>query len=43
MYLEERVEQVENLSVDHGRQIETVAKGLANLTIVVNQRFDQVN
>lgn len=43
MYLEERVEQLENLSVDHGRQIETVAKGLANLTIVVNQRFDQVN
>ena len=42
MYLEERVEQLENLSVDHGRQIETVAKGLAHLTVTVNQRFDRV-
>ena len=43
MYLEERVEQLENLSVDHGRQIELIAKGVADLTVTVNERFDQVN
>lgn len=43
MYLEERVGQLENLSVDHGRQIEIIAKGVADLTVTVNQRFDEVN
>lgn len=43
MYLEERVEQLEHLSVDQGRQIETIARGLADLTVTVNQRFDEVN
>ena len=32
MYLEERDEQLETLAVDHGRQIESVAKGSAELT-----------
>jgi len=32
MYLEERVEQLEHLATDQGRQIETIAKGLADLT-----------
>ena len=35
MYLEERVEQLENASVDQGRQIELVAGGLATLTVEV--------
>ena len=35
MYLEERVEQLENASVDQGRQIELVAGGLAMLTVEV--------
>ncbi|OIN58355.1 hypothetical protein [Arsenicibacter rosenii] len=35
MYLEQRVEQLEQLTVDHGRQIESIAKGLAELTIDV--------
>lgn len=35
MYLEERVEQLENASVDQGKQIELVAGGLATLTIEV--------
>ena len=43
MYLEERVGQLENLSVDHGRQIEIIAKGVADLTVTVNERFDEVN
>ena len=43
MYLEERVGQLENLSVDHGRQIEIIAKGVADLTVTVNERFDQVD
>lgn len=43
MYLEERVGQLENLSVDHGRQIEIIAKGIADLTVTVNERFDEVN
>lgn len=42
MYLEERVEQLEVLSVDQGRQIETIAKGVTDLTVTVNQRFDRV-
>lgn len=43
MYLEERVEQLEVLSVDQGKQIETIARGLADLTVTVNHRFDQVD
>ena len=35
MYLEERVEQLENAAVDQGRQIELVAGGLATLTVEV--------
>ncbi len=49
MYLEERVEQLENASVDQGRQIELVAGGLATLTVEVRgirqdmtDGFDQV-
>ena len=42
MYLEERVEQLENLSVDQGRQLESLARGLANLTLDVRAiRTDQ--
>lgn len=43
MYLEERVDQLEALSIDQGRQIETIAKGLADLTVTVNHRFNQVD
>ena len=43
MYLEERIEQVEALSEDQGRQIETIAKGLDDLTVTVNNRFDRVD
>ncbi len=43
MYLEERVEQLETLAVDHGRQIETIAKGVADLTVTVNHRFDRID
>lgn len=43
MYLEERVEQVESLTVDQGRQIEAIAKGVADLTVTVNHRFDRVD
>lgn len=35
MYLEERIEQLEHVAVDHGRQIESIAKGLAELTVDV--------
>ena len=35
MYLEERVEQLENAAVDQERQIELVAGGLATLTVEV--------
>lgn len=35
MYLEERLEQIEQVVVDHGRQLETVANGLAELTVDV--------
>ena len=35
MFLEERVEQPENLAADQGRQIELVAGGLATLTVEV--------
>ena len=44
MFLEERVEQLEHLAVDQGRQLEIVARGLADLTIDVRSiRQDQVN
>ena len=39
MYLEERVEQLENLAVDQGKQIQTVAKAVATLTVEVKQGF----
>ncbi len=35
MYLEERVEQLENASVDQRKQIDLVAGGLATLTVEV--------
>lgn len=35
MYLEERVEQLETIAADHGKQIELVAGGLATLTVEV--------
>ncbi|QMW02925.1 hypothetical protein [Spirosoma foliorum] len=43
MYLEERVERLEHLSVDQGRQLETITRGLADLTVTVNQRFNEVD
>ena len=50
MFLEERVEQLENLSVDQGRQLESIARGLANLTLDVrairqdqNEGFKRIN
>ena len=42
MYLEERVEQLENLSVDQGRQIEIIAKGLGTITIDMQRGFADV-
>lgn len=35
MYLEEHVGQLEQLSVQQGRRLETVARGLADLTVDV--------
>lgn len=42
MYLEERVEQLENLSVDQGKQIETIAKGLATITSDMQKGFADI-
>jgi uncharacterized coiled-coil protein SlyX len=42
MYLEERVEQLENLAVDQGKHIEIMASGLANLTAQVQKGFSDV-
>ena len=39
MYLEEKVEQLENLSVDQGKQIEIIAKGLATITTDMQRGF----
>ena len=43
MYLEEKVEQLENLSVDQGKQIEIIAKGLATITTDMQRGFAEVN
>lgn len=43
MYLEERIEQLEQVSIDYGRQIETVAKGLAELTTDVRAIRQDMN
>ena len=43
MYLEERVEQLEHLATDQGRQIETIAKGLAELTTDVRAIRQDMN
>lgn len=42
MYLEERVEQLENLAVNQDKQIETVAKAVATLTVEVKQGFAEL-
>lgn len=42
MFLEQRVEQLENLTVDHMKQIETIANGLGQLTTDMSRRFDRV-
>ncbi|MCF0053018.1 hemolysin XhlA family protein [Dyadobacter sp. LJ53] len=39
MFLEERVEQLEHLAVDQGKQIEIIATGLATLTTEVRDGF----
>lgn len=42
MYLEEKVEQLENLSVDQGKQIEIIAKGLATINTDMQRGFAEV-
>ncbi len=42
MYLEERVEQLEALAVDQGKQAETIAKGVAKLTVDTQQGIDDL-
>lgn len=42
MYLEERVEQVEALAIDQGKQQELIAKGLAKLTVDTQQGFNEL-
>ena len=42
MYLEERVEQLEALAVDQSKQSETIAKGVAKLTIDAQQGIDDL-
>lgn len=39
MYLEEQVANLENITTEHGRQIEMVADGLASLTTRVDRGF----
>lgn len=39
MYIEERIDQLENIAVDHGNQIDMIATGLATLTTAVNKGF----
>jgi chromosome segregation ATPase len=42
MYLEQRIEQLENVTVEHGKQIEMIAAGLATLTTTVNNGFSEM-
>lgn len=42
MYLEQRVEQLENVTVEQGKQIEMIASGLATLTNTVNNGFREM-
>lgn len=42
MYLEQRIEQLENVTVEHGKQIEMIAAGLATLTTTVNNGFNEM-
>lgn len=42
MYLEQRIEQLENVTVEHGKQIEMIAAGLATLTSTVNNGFEEI-
>lgn len=42
MYLEQRIEQLENVTVEHGKQIEMIATGLATLTTTVNSGFNEM-
>ena len=42
MYLEERVEQLEALTVDQGKQAELIAKGVAKLTTDTQQGIDEL-
>jgi hypothetical protein len=38
----QRNRQLESIASDHGQAIERVARGLANLTVTVQQEFVQV-
>lgn len=42
MYLEQRIEQLENVTVEHGKQIEMIAAVLATLTGTVNNGFEEI-
>lgn len=42
MYLEERVAHLENITTEHGKQIEMVAEGLATLTTRVDRGFEEM-
>ncbi|GGM76238.1 hypothetical protein GCM10010967_04770 [Dyadobacter beijingensis] len=42
MYLEQRVEQLESVTVEHGKQIDMIAAGLATLTTTVNNGFEEM-
>ena len=43
MYLEERVEKLEQAAIDQVRQTDIIAKGLANLTVDVRAIRQDVN
>ena len=42
MYLEERVAHLENITTEHGKQIEMVAEGLATVTTRVDRGFEEM-
>ncbi|GAB3697918.1 hypothetical protein GCM10027592_22510 [Spirosoma flavus] len=42
MYLEQRVQQLEALTVDQGKQAESIAKAVAKLTVDTQQGFLEV-
>ncbi|KAA0991155.1 hypothetical protein [Dyadobacter aurulentus] len=42
MFIEQRIDQLENICVEHGKQIEMIATGLASLTTLVQTGFADV-